>query len=343
MLRTRGHLNLLGHDVERLRTAGCHEVAAFLEAATRLATCLLAVRGPATPAPILPRMGGYGSYLGTMTDLASEQGESAQLLARTLSGIASALTGQAPDMTVQSTRNYILHGGAAPADETYLNRWRSWAEQASDAIVKYADDCGGISVREGVVMLGKESLAPLVVYRDSRVCWYQSVGKGGRVGFISAISAEEADFFDDDATIANVAPYLESRKSPAQDELEGLHRAFIRDTAGFASPGTGPLDHTLDVHTLRIRWILKSSAGDSERIDDFKVMPDNRWVWNNGTAWVGYSTFLAQISNWSVVVERLRSRTLTLLEHEAEATAGTHRWHNANDNPFRDSNYVPGK
>ncbi|MCD4525467.1 NACHT domain-containing NTPase [Nocardioides sp. cx-173] len=257
-----------------------------------------------------------------MTELASREDESAQLLARTLSDIASALTGQAPGMTVQSTRNYILHGGAAPAGDEYLNRWRNWAEQASDAILKYAEDCGGITIRDGVVMLGDVTLAPLVVYRDSRVCWYQSVGKGGRVEFISAISAEQADFFDDDATISSVAPYLESQKAPAQDELDGLHRAFIRDTIGFASPGTGPVGHTLEGHTLRIRWILKSSAGDIDRTDDFKVMPDNQWVWNNGNTWVGYSIFLTQISNWGVVIERLKSRTLTLLENEAEATAG---------------------
>ena len=322
MLETKGHLNLLGHDDQRVRKAGCHEIAAFLEAATRLATCMLATRRSTGPAPVLPRMGGYGSYLGIMTELASEQDEPAQLLARTLSAIASAPTGQAPDMTVQSTRNYILHGGAAPAGNEYVTQWRKWAEQASDAIVDYVDACGGLTLHDGTVTLGGASLAPLVMYSDSRVCWYQSAGAGGRVGFISAVSADEADFFEDDATIASVAPYLEPQKKPVQDQLDGLYRAFIRDTAGFASPGTGPVDRTLESHTLRIRWILKSSAGDIERIDDFKVMPDNQWVWNEGETWVGYSSFLIQISNWGVVIERLESRTLTLLENEAQATAG---------------------
>lgn len=322
VLETRTALNLLGHDPDRLGRAGCHEIAPFLEACTRLAVCVMVARSSGGPRPVLPRSGGYGTYLAILNDVTPSDDPLAKAMATALTTISQSLTGQAPEMTVQSTRNYILHGGAAPANDEYIERWRRWAEDASDAILTYLDALGGLTLgKDGRVELGGVALSPLVLLRDSRVCWFQGTSRDG-VSYIASSSSGDLDVLKDNDILDEIRRFLRpSNKDSAHDELSGLYRAFVRDTEGFASPGTAPMDRTVDGIVLRVRWVAKSSAGDYEREDEFKVKPDNQWVWLEGGEWVSYARFLQVISNWPVVVDRLRSRISSLVAEEAKAAA----------------------
>ncbi|SFV01648.1 NACHT domain-containing protein [Pseudoduganella namucuonensis] len=100
-------------------------------------------------------------------------------------------------------------------------------------------------------------------------------------------------------------------KDPTEKHFGQFVFEITRDIAGFCEDHSPPpYDFGEGEHAgvIFVTWTQASSQGNTHRTDMFRRGQDNRYEWFDVSAntWIGFSSFLRKIANWTLLARRVR-------------------------------------
>lgn len=307
--RTILNLPLMSDDDGWSLNAGPNELGAHLELLSRLSAALVLSAASNRLDFIYPRTGGAGTFR-SFLELLSLSNDVA-IPARSLCRLIVETWGK-PHTTgyvdALEERNSISHGGLASRDPRSVHAWRSSLRTVTDELCRFIDVSGGLWREDGVAYLGSNPVWPLIVIAPSSILLFQSWKSREPCYFV--LGSAGAPISLAEKSLATALRNMLGNSSPYRyQELHLLINATRSDVVGFAADESVPTFEALRDGQLELRWVQRTSAGDVERSDRFRVAADNQRQWQNPKgAWGSYSDFVRNIANWDVVVKRLKTR-----------------------------------
>ncbi|WP_175279454.1 NACHT domain-containing protein [Prescottella equi] len=286
----------------------------------------------------IPRQQGYGTYLQLLRQLPQHTNPEASAYTHLLELHQKTSNQLLGPKTVKEWRNFLSHGGVAPADkEDGFNR-TSIEQLTLELIEEFNTAFKDWSVSVPGTLLGAQVDSPLgahfnpLVYTDgtSWGFWHSIAAQDGSdVAAYFMLDASNPEFeieIQNDSTSKLLKEFLANGHSgAASNEIRTFKRAIVSDLKPFED-STGALRFDVDSDTLPfvLRWRRRTSEGFEERTDLFDISSGDRvrrWIPENGSPET-YRDFIRDISNWDLLCSRLSSRGKRLLAKEHEWTAG---------------------
>lgn len=221
--------------------------------------------------------------------------------------------------TFKTIRNQFSHGYALPSrDEEateIAGRLRNLQEQLKACLVAQLGGLRLVDGEFGAELLDNEPSMKLCVGpfwawigEDSAWGIYSHYGQDGV--FYLVPGHQVALRRDDNSTSQFEKQYLPEARGSSP--LIGRHvKDVVRDVAAFTEDGVAPsycFGDDAEVGVVLISWVRSTSDANQERVDRFRIGPDNQYQWLNqeGSAWRPYSDFLKEVANWGLLARRVR-------------------------------------
>lgn len=273
-----------------------------------------------------PGLGAWVSYLRVCRDtLGQSRGEASKL---THGAVDSALTaydggidmGISKIRTPKKLRDHLGHGGALPPYAEVSEPLRGLLDSVDVAIEKLLGATGLVlsesngSTRASFKFEDREvSTWPLIFSPTTdEWCIFSRYVANGRPSYFSfGTDRVEASSIPDNLggalnrILDSTAPRgaLGAFKEDVTSDLRGFTEELEEDLT------PGDRDHGFEV------WWKKATGtgiGFEERVDYFRLGPDDMRQWRSPEKWVPYSRYLREIANWPLTARRIR---IALEEH----------------------------
>jgi hypothetical protein len=310
-------------------TTDARENVALIDIYIRIAyTLVICASRQAGAVPILAHaLPGTGSMLASIASAQSwPDVETSHWAARVVTRVArdfTALLGQfnadSTLPTFKTVRNQLAHGHALPArdDEAteIVGRLGGLRNALKECFAVQLGELRLVDNGVGAELLGykpdmKLSVWPFWAWIDADSAWgiYSHYGQDGI--FYLVPGHQVALRRDDHSTNQFEKQYLPEARGSSP--LIGRHvKDVVRDIAAFTEDGVAPsycFGDDAEVGVVLIPWVRSTSDMNQERIDRFRIGPDNQYQWLNqeGTGWRPYSDFLREVANWGILARRIR-------------------------------------
>lgn len=219
--------------------------------------------------------------------------------------------------TFKMLRDRLAHGQPLPSDEKTLSHIRQGLISLIDTLEKLLVETfkeTTIAIQDGRVHIHKKKeraafeVSPLWIWSDATggLRIYSHVGNDA-IHYV-----EPTGDIWSDRTIGTVTKFLKTyvgEASAGQAALGKLVKEVISDISAYTEDYSRPsyfLGDEDDSGNLFVPWIRSTSEGNHSRIDAFRVGPNDRKEWRNPEdAWVPYTDFLKNISNWEILARRV--------------------------------------
>lgn len=219
----------------------------------------------------------------------------------------------------KTIRNQFSHGYALPARDVEATeiaaRLRSLQDELKACLVAQLGKLRLVDGDFGAELLGsspsmKFGVAPFWAWIGEDSAWgiYSHFGQDGL--FYLVPGHQVALRRDDNSTSQFEKQYLPEARGSSP--LIGRHvKDVVRDVAAFTEDGVAPsycFGDDAEVGVVLIPWVRSTSDANQERVDKFRIGPDNQYQWFNqgASAWRPYSDFLKEIANWGLLARRIR-------------------------------------
>jgi len=302
---------------------------ALIDVFIRIAyTLVICASRKAGAVPILAHaVPGTGSMLASIASAqAWPDAEAAHWAVRVMGHVARdfvALSGQFNSNSklpaFKTVRNQFAHGYALPARDDEATEITERLKRLQEALKASLDaqlgefqlvDTGG-----GVELQGKKpemslSVGPFWSWIREDSAWgiYSHYGQDGL--FYLVPGHQVALRRDDHSTGQFERHFLPETRGSSP--LVGRHvKDVVRDIAAFTEDGVAPsycFGDDAEVGVLLIPWVRSTSDTNQERVDRFRIGPDNQYQWlsQGGSDWRAYSDFLREVANWGLLARRIR-------------------------------------
>lgn len=219
----------------------------------------------------------------------------------------------------KTIRNQLSHGYALPArDEEateIAGRLRSLQDELKASLVARLGELRLVDGDLGAELLGsspsmKFGVAPFWAWIGEDSAWgiYSHYGQDGL--FYLVPGHQVASRRDDNSAGQFEKQYLPEARGSSP--MIGRHvKDVVRDVAAFTEDGVAPsycFGDDAEVGVVLIPWVRSTSDANQERVDRFRIGPDNQYQWLNqeGSVWRPYSDFLREVANWGLLARRIR-------------------------------------
>lgn len=221
--------------------------------------------------------------------------------------------------TFKTVRNQFSHGYALPARDEEATEIAGRLRRLQDALkARLIAQLGDLRLVDGDVgaeLLGQKpgmkfGVGPFWAWIGEDTAWgiYSHYGQDGV--FYLVPGHQVALRRDDHSTNQFEKQYLpEARGTSA---LIGRHvKDVVRDIAAFTEDGVAPsycFGDDAEMGVVLIPWVRSTSDTNQERVDRFRIGPDNQYQWlkQEGSDWRPYSDFLREVANWGLLARRIR-------------------------------------
>ncbi|QDB78299.1 hypothetical protein FE251_02100 [Georgenia wutianyii] len=310
-------------------SAGPHELVAELEFRVRLAALLtlrLASQETGTSLQLLRPTAGLGTWRDIIRKAANETRSLDTPIARRIRSLADGVTTawNAPIDTkaitnVKPLRDYLSHGGRLASDEytpvavalksalnvldeSITTLLAGSVLSTSAATVTLTLDGERVDLHPFFIQ-DEQSDTTLIFARrqpDAPPHYLPLSGPARHVALESTASTLDAYTRQRDQTPRVVADFLYDLQE---------------DLSAFSEDQDTPVSLADDKSALRMSWRRATSEGTEERIDSFRLGPDEVRQWYDEGHWHPYTEFMRRMCNWKTVASRLATSFRMIEDH----------------------------
>ncbi|WBB83625.1 hypothetical protein O7542_19960 [Micromonospora sp. WMMC264] len=277
-----------------------------------------------------PGFGSWTSYLRRFLSLAPNlpSTPAVRIVTSAVSRVLGALDSRWPNdsglTSLLKLRNHLSHGGPVPHEPDrsalarHVKRVISEVTEAVHTMLADAEMMQGTRTGDsmfGVTLAWPDGCLPLwpFVLSDNAGSWCLLAQFTGlqpvyiRPGEYAPVRFNLAD----EELVHAIGQSIEAKNG------DRAFAAFISDVradlAGFRDPDFDPY-HDEIAGGVAFFWKRATSEGTEDRIDGFRLGPDEARQWKDGTQWQPYSHFLRQLANLTVVARRIRQQLVELYQ-----------------------------
>lgn len=310
-------------------TTDARESIALIDVFIRIAyTLVICASRKAGAVPILAQaVPGMGSMLASVASAQSWPDlETSHCATRVMGRVArdfGALLGQFNSNSklpaFKTVRNQFAHGYALPAIDDEATEIARRLQRLQEALKACLDaqlgDLRLVDGGGGAELLGDKPEMSLIVWpfwtwvsEDSAWGIYSHYGQDGV--FYLVPGHQVAFRRDEYSTSQFEKQYLPENRGSSP--VIGRHvKDVVRDIAAFTEDGVAPsycFGDDAEVGVVLIPWVRSTSDTNQERVDRFRIGPDNQYQWlsQGGSEWRAYSDFLKEVANWGLLARRIR-------------------------------------
>lgn len=309
-------------------TSDARENIALIDVYIRIAyTLVICSSRQAGANPILAHaIPGTGSMLASIASAQSwPDVATSHWLTRIMARVAGGFISLSGDFNVNSTlptfktvRNQFAHGYALPTrDEEateIAKRLKGLQESLRACLVGHLGDLHLVNGEFGAELLDHTSnmkfgVGPFWAWIAEDTAWgiYSHYGQDG---IFYLVPGHQVALRRDDSTGQFEKQYLPEVRGSSP--LIGRHvKEVVRDVAAFTEDGVAPsycFGDDAEEGVVLIPWVRSTSDANQERVDRFRIGPDNQYQWYSeaGSTWRPYSDFLREVANWGLLARRIR-------------------------------------
>lgn len=237
--------------------------------------------------------------------------------------------------SMKGLRDHLSHGHALPTDDAEAQQTRDalfGAVERMKEVLYKGLELADVTVQDGRPLLSFRGWSGSI---DLSPMWAPAGSGGNEVGVFSHATTGALSYlipgksvvnqFGDEVVGAFFRDYAVNRAG--DQTLSRFVLDVVKDVSGFTEDYSPPSyyfgDDDQAPGTVFVPWTRSTSDENVERLDVFRVGPDQQRQWRSSTesAWRPYSDFLREISNWRLLARRMRLGLLQFAKQRADEEA----------------------